>query len=277
MGPLQDATRLAEQIADHFEVQLLEEEEHVCVTRKSDSDDDELTALLAEDIVLYRVGRRQDLADVWRAQRAGESAGNPLATLLRALVEPATGSILAPRSGDHTEALVAEHLWYALSRADMADLPVIEIWGPSFDVTDPGGDGLVVHGPEELTYRLWEIKKYAGGGHITKTGVAAIRQLRREALKYLARFKQLGEYLPDEQLAELHSHLLDTWLDADPVASAGVSVASSNSAVRTECFKRLPVVFPAFVTPRRLRARANSLADFRAFSVKVIGQIWTGL
>jgi hypothetical protein len=277
MASLEDAEGLAQQIASHFQLEEIEETEHVCVIRRNDSKDDELAALLAEDLVVHRVGRRQELAESWRARRSGYDGNDPHRQILRALVLPATGSPEAPRSVDHLEALVAEHLWYALGRSGIDDIAVAYAWGPSFDVTDAGGDGLIVHGSDDLTYRLWEIKKYTGAQNITKTGLAAIRQLKREGVTYLARFKQLGEYLPDPQLADLHSHLLHTWLAADVRASAGVSVASSQTAVRHECFRRMPVAFPAFASPRRLRGQVNSLQDFAAFSTMVIAEVWKGL
>jgi hypothetical protein len=280
VAALESGDDLAREIVRHFDVALYDEGDHVCVVRRSSSPEADLARLLAEHIVLDRVGRRIDLMDTWRAVRDGrDDVDQRLRSVLDELVRPGVGSRDVPRSRDHLEGFIAEHLWYAVTRGSEDDEPLRHVWGPSFDVTDPGGDGLAIHvdSAQELFFRLWETKKYTGPGDITATGLRAIRQLDREATRYLARFKGLGEEMGEADLADFHSVLVDLWLAKDDQAAIGISLASSSSAVNRSCFARMTRRFPHMDAPHQLRGQANGTDDFPAFVDDVVDEIWNGL
>lgn len=102
--------------------------------------------------------------------------GATLSAADRRRIDPFLTSVFgtpeAPAPADHLEGHVAEVLWYLLTLEiayDERNLRNAE--GPSFSVTETGGDGLAIWQTEDggLVCRLWEIKKDSGTGHISRT------------------------------------------------------------------------------------------------------------
>ena len=186
---------------------------------------------------------------------------------------------------DYLQGYVAEALWKFLSQEHGHRYPVVCIeWG--WDPTDPGPDGLLVHRLDDdaLGFRLWEVKKSTGASGIAPVIQAASSQVSERAGFYLARLSKAGPspVAPEAQeltpeLQELFDYLVEHWLNADPNAAAGVSIASSPQRIPDPCFHQLPQTLPDFETPSRLRGLWIVIPDFSSFCDSVRRVVWNGL
>jgi len=239
-----------------------------------------LVSQLGERIMRYRCRGQPGRFEAWRERRdGGPAADETTRRALEIVVGTAVGLPGSPKSRDHVEAFVAEHLWYFLTLEADPDECIVRVQGPSVEVTEIGGDGLTIHreSKDAISFRLWEIKKYSGTGSAASTVSGACRQLEANALRYLNKFSLLGQQEADEQIARLYGELLDHWLEATSEASAGVGLGTSSRAITNRSFQSLPKSFPRLVSPPRLQGCAAAIDDFSAFVERVRDELWKGL
>ena len=268
-------------IADFFEETINERGTHVWLLRVERLDPqrlEELVDLVAAEIMRYRCNLRVDRFEAWRARADGGPAHDEFTeTSLKVIIGTGVGLPDQPRSEDHLEGFVGEHLWYLLA-LEIDDEDIVRIDGPSIEVTEIGGDGLVVHRTDgALTFRLWELKKYVGSADIKPSIRAAYRQLNRQGLRYLNKFALIGQYLDDPELADFYGRLMDYWIDATPQSAPGVSIASSQESVPDECFDNFPTYFPKFLDPPRCRGTVIAVDNLRNLAARVKDKLWSGL
>lgn len=245
-------------------------------------DVDVLAQELADMIVRHRCRGALHHYDAWKTRRHG---GPPLADASRKALEAFLKPLGLPSDPagvpqDHLEGYVGEMLWFFLEQECPSE-PIVRIDPPSFKATDPGGDALVIHRVPSgyLMFRLWEMKKCTGASPVSSSIRAAYIQLHAKALEYLARHTTIAQELHaiDPDLAELYGSLVDLWIDAQPQASCGVSVAASLKNTRARCFTTFGKWFPGFLKPVRLKGMLTALDDFSDFSLRVRTEIWRGL
>jgi hypothetical protein len=245
-----------------------------------------LAAILASLIVKHRCRGCPQYYQAWKLHVDG---GPEVAGSARKALEAFIGSVvgLPDRPDlvpiDHLEGFVSEMVWYFICQ-ELPTEPIVRIEPPGFRPTDSGGDGLVIHRvPDEyLMFRLWEIKKFVKRDEEVSTSVSstvsrAYAQLDARATEYLARHTAIGQELPDPELAEFYSRLIEYWIDATPEAAAGVSVAISLDQIPRTCFSTFGRRFPRFVEPVRLRGLLTAIGDLSDFALQVRDQVWKGL
>ena len=241
-----------------------------------------LAKLLSELIMEHRCRGCPEKYQAWKQHLDGraEPTGATLEAL-KAFVEPLFGlpekPDLAPQ--DHLEGCVAQYLWYFLSLDGLSGQNIVRIEFQGFAVTDPGGDGLIIHNPTDtdLLFRLWEIKKCSGTSTVSSTVGNAYKQLNAKATRYLARYTAIGQEIPNKRLADFYGQLIDLWIEASPAASAGVSIATCKTRVPTKCFTTFGKRFPRFTDPVRLLGLLTAIQDFPTFATKVREYVWKGL
>jgi hypothetical protein len=217
--------------------------------------------------------------DAWRSAVAqGARLGADARRRLVPFIRPVFGLPGAPPSVEHLQGHVGECVWFILARENVpAGLRLKAIEGPSFLVTTPGGDGLVVYqrGDDVLIFRLWEIKKHHSTGGVSRTVSRALRQLDEKAEEYLAQLTTVaGSYEPD--LAQLFAALSDLWLDRDERSGAGVAVSTSDQYLPRSCFGRMHTRFPE-LSIGLLGGMVVALGDFPAFAASVRDRVWNAL
>jgi hypothetical protein len=190
------------------------------------------------------------------------------------------GTPESPVPADHLEGYVAEVLWHQLALELAIDGRVLRLAeGPSFSVTESGGDGLCIFQLDngDLVFRLWEIKKDTSTGHISRTISRACQQLSRRSEEYLAKYVSVGSRQYDGELGHFYGTLLDLWVDDDPAAGAAVSVATSRSKAPTRrSFGTLVNTFPDKAQNGRLEGLVVAIGDFHDFATLVRSYVWTG-
>jgi hypothetical protein len=197
---------------------------------------------------------------------------------LAPFIEPVFGLPGSSKDQGHLLGHVSEWLWYLLTREHTEPhRRVLHIEPPKIQVTDGGGDGLVVYdaGSPELDFRLWEIKKHEGGSS-TATTVAsrAARQLEVEGRRYLAQLTAPLLHAGFDQLAE---ELVDLWIDASPRSGAGVAVTSSNTDVPAAPFASMPGRLPQLNHAGQLEGLLCVVADYVKLAKAVREYLWTAL
>jgi hypothetical protein len=271
-------------ISDYFELTETEAPTHRWVLRQRSHDQASVSALadeLADAIVRHRTPRCPDHYQAWRTRFDG--GAEPPAGVGRALL-----AFLSPAFGlpggdvppdDHLEGFVAEHLWYFLAKEATDKESTVRIEPPSFRVTDQGGDGLIIHRSDGgvLMFRLWEIKKATGERSVSATVGRAYRQLDANAISYLARYASTQEQLGDPDLDDLYGQMLDLWVEASPMAAAGIAVNTSVDKVPRRCFTTFGDKFPRFTDPVRLWGMVTAVSDFGGFAKLVQRAVWRGL
>ncbi|MBA7632946.1 hypothetical protein ES703_40502 [subsurface metagenome] len=243
---------------------------------------EDLAKFLAELIIEHKCRGCPEKYHLWKQHLdGGEEPSGTAREALKAFIEPVFGLPENPDviSQDHLEGYVAEYLWYFLSLEGLTGESVVRIEPPGFTPTDPGGDGLVIHGSTStvLMFRLWEIKKCGGTSTVSSTVRRAYNQLDKRATKYLARYTAIGQEISDQRLADFYGQLIDLWVDARPEASAGVSIATCVTRIPARCFTTFGKHFPQFTKPVRLRGMLTAIQDFPTFTVKVREYVWKGL
>ena len=193
-------------------------------------------------------------------------------------VKPAFGLPARPLPPDHLQGHVAECVWYLLARENQAaGLTPRRVEGPSFSVTTPGGDGLVVYQRDDgvLIFRLWEIKKHDSAMHLSRTVARAYKQLDKNAEFYLAEFTTLaGNY--EGEVAQLYAALSDLWIDRDGRAGAGVAVGTSDRHLPSRCFGTMHRSFPHLAV-EQLDGLVVALGNFPTFAQSVRDRVWSAL
>lgn len=236
-------------------------------------------AIVAETALRWQCRGAIQHYEAWRdAVRLSTQLGRDARRKLVPFVRPAFGLPDAPPLADHLQGHVAECVWYILAKENVpAGLSLRSIEGPSFLVTAPGGDGLVVYQRDDdvLIFRLWEIKKHDSTGGVSRTVSRALQQLDEKAEEYLAQLTTLASTY-DGDVGQLHAALSDLWLDRDERAGAGVAVSTSDQYLPNSCFGRMHVRFPDLAVDQ-LAGLVVALGDFPAFAVEVRDRIWSAL
>jgi hypothetical protein len=212
------------------------------------------------------------------------TSGSSLSAADRRRVDPFLTSVFgtpeSPVPGDHLEGHVAEVLWHLLTLEAAQDGRTLRnAEGPSFSVTETGGDGLAIWQLDSggLIFRLWEIKKDTGAGHISRTISRACQQLVRRSEEYLAKYASVGSRQHTGELGRFYGLLLDLWVDDDEAAGAAVSIATSrNKAPVRRSFGTLVSTFPEKGRDGRLEGLVVAIADFGDFAALVRSYVWIG-
>jgi hypothetical protein len=236
-------------------------------------------AIVADTAVKWQCRGAIQHYDAWREAII---AGTPLTVDARRklvpFIRPAFGLPEAPPPAEHLQGHVAEYVWFILAEENVpADLTLRAIEGPSFMVTTPGGDGLVVYqrGDDVLIFRLWEIKKHHSTAGVSRTVSRALRQLDEKAEEYLAQLTTLANTY-DSDVGQLYAELSDLWLDRDERAGAGVAVSTSDDYLPKSCFGRMHKRFPE-LSIDQLAGLVVALGEFPAFASDVRDRIWNAL
>lgn len=244
-----------------------------------------LAAELAELFVRDRCSPRA--ARLWLEVRDTRHVLEPHERkLLNAYIEPTFG---LPTEGDeeapeeipqHVQGGIAEQLWYYLQREYQAEESIVYLHKPDLGSTKQGGDSLAIHRYDDgLAFRLWELKK-CDARRLQPTLDKAYTQLTAKGARYLAQLALPNEFVldaRDAELAEFFGQLPELWVDANPRAGAGVSVAIPDRLIPAGCFDDFPGRFPDFRDPRQLRGALTALGDFRSFVLQVREEVWKGL
>jgi len=273
-------------LIDYFQASENSASTHSWTLAKHDNRGDftveNLAKFLAELIIKHRCRGCPEKYTLWKQHLDGGTKPSGTAReALKAFILPVFGLPENPDilPQDHLEGHVAEYLWYFLSLEGLTGENVVKVEFSGFAPTDPGGDGLIIHGSTStvLMFRLWEIKKCSGTSTVSSTVGNAYKQLNTRATRYLARYTAIGQEISDQRLADFYGQLVDLWIDAKPEASAGVSVATCATRVPARCFTTFGKNFPKFTKPIRLRGMLAAIQDFPAFASKVREYIWKGL
>jgi hypothetical protein len=202
---------------------------------------------------------------------------------LETYIKPSIGLRGSSASDDQVQAVVAEHVWYELTRSADGEhgLP-IKITAPSLRVTEPGGDGLAIYKTGESTYifRLWEIKKHTGNNSATSKITEASKQLTASGAEYLAKWSKVEQEVDHQyaNLSKFYAKLVSMWLEADSKASAGISVSKDDSSQITGS----PIAImkrhmPTFTADNQLEGLIISIPDFADLAHKVREELWKGI
>jgi len=243
---------------------------------------EDLAKFLAELIMEHKCRGCPQKYNLWKQHLDGGAEPSGTAReALKAFIEPVFGLPENPDfvQQDHIEGHVAEYLWYFLSLEGLTGKNVVRVEPPGFAPTDPGGDGLIIHGSTNtvLMFRLWEIKKCSGTSTVSSAVGNAYKQLDARATKYLARYTAIGQEISNPRLADFYGQLVDLWIDARPEASAGVSIATCVTRIPARCFTTFGNRFPQFINPVRLRGMLTAIQEFPTFANKVREYVWKGL
>lgn len=228
----------------------------------------------------YRFGKTRAY-EVWEQH---VQSAVPLSAADRARIDPFLAGVFgtpeAPVPSDHVEGYVAEQLWHMLTlELSQPGRVLRHTEGPSFTVTESGGDGLAIWSVDGagFAFRLWEIKKDTSSGHISRTIARASKQLSRRSEEYLAKYVAIGSRQHQGDLGLFFAELLELWLDDDPASGAGIAIATSREkAPIRQSFGAFTSTFPRQAEEGRLEGLFVALGDFRAFSQLVRDYVWTG-
>ncbi|MGW0770287.1 hypothetical protein [Streptomyces sp. NPDC002676] len=252
--------------------------------------DDDVTeraavAWIIADAVMHNRAGHSRAYRWWRdAALAAKALSGEEARLVKPFVQPVFG---LPPTGtdadDHVPGHVGEWLWYLLTREERTtghELALLE--APSWSVTEGGADGFAVHRiaaatDTSLIFKLWEIKKFTGGGSVSGTITSAATQLAQRGDEYVAKISWANSALPGD-LGLLMSELTELWMRADPRGGAGVSVSTNTASTpKRSAFSQVPTYLPNLVHPGQLRGLIVAVEDFSAFASQVRGYLWSAL
>ncbi|MEU5062238.1 MULTISPECIES: hypothetical protein [unclassified Streptomyces] len=240
--------------------------------------------IVADAVMRQRCGR-SPAYDKWRsAALAGMRLSGDEAQQVAVCVQSVFGIPTNPsNAADHVPGYVGEWLWFLLTREDdLQDREVALLEPPSWNVTEGGADGFVVHrltgGTDmSLLFRLWELKKFTGTGSVNATITKAAKQLNDRGLEYLAKLCSVHADKPGD-LGELMSQLTQLWSQADPRGGVGVSVSTNAASVpKKEAFTQLSAHLPQLRHPGQLQGVIVAVEDFAAFADLVKEYLWSAL
>jgi hypothetical protein len=215
------------------------------------------------------------LVTAWENRREGGPPHDQnIQAKLEAFIEPSFG--LPPAEdgdpNDHVQGAVAEHLWYYLQRE--SDEGHLHLEPPDLHPTSGGGDSIAVYRSQnELSFRLWEIKKTTSS--LNSTVSRAFGQLESRGARYLAEMTVIGQENPDPEVATLLSNLPVLWIDNSPEASVGVSVAIPCQLIDDDCFTSFPEHFPGLGERSPLLGLLKAVGDYTSFVRAVQEELWT--
>lgn len=256
----------------------------LAVLSASDADARAAAAWVLACAILRQRGGSSRFYDLWRTAALSAS---PLAGKDRCLAESVITPVfgLPGRNPDPQEQLqgfVTEWLWYCLATERTESHRLVEhIEPPSWNVTEQGGDGLVVHRAVTggvggaLSFRLWELKKHSSSAPISATVGRAYTQLEGRALTYLAKITGASAHKTGD-IGDLLASLADRWLDADASAGVGVGVATT-SQPPTKCFTTMGRRFPFLSAAGQLEGLLAAIEDLPGFALDVRRFVWSAL
>jgi len=174
-------------LSDYFLASENSASTHSWILAKHDGTGDlsveDLAKFLAELIMEHKCRGCPQKYNLWKQHLDGGAEPSGTAReALKAFIEPVFGLPENPDfvQQDHIEGHVAEYLWYFLSLEGLTGKNVVRVEPPGFAPTDPGGDGLIIHGSTNtvLMFRLWEIKKCSGASTVSSAVGNAYSQTR---------------------------------------------------------------------------------------------------
>lgn len=236
--------------------------------------------IVANEIIKVRCGANASF-DLWRAASlAGDKLSPDDAKRVRPFIRPVFGLPSAPKNLGHIAGHVAEWLWYLHARelVDPTRL-TLHLEPPKGHVTAPGHDGFVVYklaADQQTIFRLWEVKKHDSGASATSVVTGAVSQLNNFGDEYLG---QLVGVLSERQdaVGDLARHLVDFWVDGDPRAGAGISIASSATPPPTACFDGVGTAMAQFPLAGQLEGLLMTVTDLEDLAIDVRSFMWTAL
>jgi hypothetical protein len=175
---------------------------------------------------------------------------------------------------DHVEAFIGEHLWHMTVTQDAGEPELVEVLGPKFHVTAPGGDGLVLRRGQELRFTLWELKKRRSTNLSTAVR-EAYGQLTQQATEYLAEYSAAEQVIADAATARAFGRLVEAWINGESIARAGVAVTSSHAPAK--CFTTMGNYFTQLVADDSRHGMTLVVPNFPAFAQRVRELLWIGL
>jgi len=209
-------------------------------------------------------------------RRGGPPHDQAVQVALEAFIEPPFGlpSAADRDPSEHVQGATAEHLWYYLHQE--LGKNCIHIERPDLDPTSGGGDSIVVYQSQnELSFRLWEIKKTTSSLRSTVSG--AFGQLQDRGVRYLSQMTVIGQEYDDPEVADIFSHLPLLWEDCSSEASVGVSVAIPCHLISDDCFRDFPEQFPDLGDRSPLLGLLKAVGDYTSFVRAVQEELWRGL
>lgn len=223
------------------------------------------------------------LVDAWKNRRAG---GPEHGALLKAALEVHLSIGFGRRSArindDHVQGHLAEVLWHGLIpgvEAERGGRATAWMERIKPDPTEPGGDGLIVYVGigDELSFRLWEIKKNVAGERIGQTAKVAARQLNTRGAEYLAKFVAAGTLPQAGRIGEYCARMVENWISRASHVGVGVSVgATGQQPPRQHAFRHLESQFPEFGSTQR-ESLLVLVPDLEKLTNAVREALWTGL
>lgn len=236
--------------------------------------------IVAEEVMHSRGGESR-VKQMWiDAVVAGEKLTGADRELLCAFVGDVFGVPGQPKSVDHLIGHVGEWLWYLHAR-DISDpsRAILRLEPPKFTVTEQGADGLVIYSSTAsgtAFFRLWETKKQTGSGAVSSAANKAYQQVAQRAKEYLAKLTAPLSAIPGA-VGELGKEIAELWINADPRAGVGVSVASDRVPPPSACFTTMGSHFPLFNQPGQLEGLLVTVEDLEQIAVTVREYLWTAL
>ena len=234
----------------------------------------ELVFVIADEIIRNRCIKAAHLYEAWRNKRdKGVALDANSEEALLAFIKPIFGTIKKPHP--HSAAFISEFCFY-LFLIENPKEEIRFIKRPSFQPTDHGADGFVIHqtGNGTLMFRLWEIKKKK---EILEGIREGSKQLKTKGIEYLARILATEQEFSDEKISKFLSQLIDHWQNHTEQAAAGVCVSTAEIVTNDDCFDSFRDDFTEYHQPRRLRGMITSIDDFDEFTDLVRKEIWKGL
>jgi hypothetical protein len=234
---------------------------------------------IALEVVRQRCGGAPRYFDPWFDRYLGGPAHDPdLLEVLKAFFSSESiGTPSDPASDQHLQGFVAEHIWSLLvSEGAFAFGRPVRVEGPSWSVTDAGADGLAIYRSGDLMFRLWESKAHGGDGEVREIVNGACRQVDSNALRYLARYSQIGQSLADPELQSFYGDLPELWKMAAASAGGGISVATGSPAPG-DGFGNLRAYWSFEHEGNQRQGLLVVIEDYAQFAREVREHVWKGL
>ncbi|MGZ0711314.1 hypothetical protein ACWPKO_23600 (plasmid) [Coraliomargarita sp. W4R53] len=239
-----------------------------------------LAWVLADTVMRARCGKAVKPYTIWRHHTLASTAiPQPSMRVVQSFVEPVFGlpGNNSPAVLDNVQGHVAEWLWHLLTQDSAAVQMQPE---PKGSVTDGGGDGFSIYEAPNgaLKFRLWESKKYTGGGSAAGSIRTACRQLSSEGQRYVAQLVGAlsGDPRTSGRIATLVAALPEAWAVGDDIVGAGVAI-TTHSSLRPRPFRKMADKLPLLNKPGQLRGFAMSISDYVDLATTVRGYLWTAL
>jgi hypothetical protein len=257
-------------------------------TDLSDENRETIAQILAEDAMRIRCGD-SPLFEIWRSRRDG---GQPATGSRKSALEAYVGIGFKlpgnPPDEDHLQGHVAELIWNRLMDERLVcrdGRQLVRAHSVKPDPLEPGGDGLVIYSresgthPNELVFRLWEIKKHDASGKVSVTIRRASKQLRTRGHEYLAKLAGPETIAEGGVIGDFYANVVELWFDRSDRSGVGVSVGTSSEKAPGDprSFGSLEKQFPEYSGPGQREALVIAIPHFPAFADRVKEIVWSGL